>query len=210
MEHRTIDIVRSNTDFTICRFVKMASPSMTRNGDSGDDGIVTDIVSGGSNDRRTSSSESIIDAVTVGAAAKSGDNSVGIGAHVVVFLEKVASSAFPFNFRSTYPLLFVHATTGLRLASRIDQDIDIVGAQKYYNVGKSTIWEIPITGERLFDFKNTRVHPTNFESYIVHLIIKNRIIYIVNLPINYHQLFENVWRRWANKVGDYARMRESV
>jgi hypothetical protein len=127
-----------------------------------------------------------------------------------VFLEERQSSAFPFCSQSTYPLLFVHATRCVELASTIGEDIDVIGAEKYYDIGKSTIWRVPITKERLFDFKNARIDPIKFESYIVYLIIKYKIVYIINLPINYHKLFENVWRNWANKIGSDAGMRESV
>lgn len=112
------------------------------------------------------------------------------GVHVCVFLEELETSALPY-FRSEYPVIFVHATESFKFARIRDQDPGILAAARYSVLSNYTIWEVPITEDRLFDFTK-HSDPSIWVERIVSLIAKYKIVYFTNLPANYHYIFEDV------------------
>lgn len=125
-----------------------------------------------------------------------------------VFLEKQETSSFLFN-EATYPLIVTHATKPIKLAKLNYSDLDIKNISKYSEGSIYTIWEIPITEERIFDFKNTKILIDNLTEHITNLIIKQKIVYFVNIPVNYYNIFKNVYNCWSRAISDNSRMWKS-
>lgn len=126
--------------------------------------------------------------------------------HICAFLENRETSALPY-LHASYPLLIVHVTEPFKFARLNGRPAGILGATKYSAYGDYTIWEIPISEERLFDFEK-RSDSAHWVDQIISLIVKYKIVYFVKLPVDYHKLFEDVISTWSSKGGYNAGMPE--
>lgn len=124
--------------------------------------------------------------------------------HTCVLLEEQATYNFPFLL-PTYPLMFVHATEAIKLSTARTDHLHIIDAIKYSSEENYTIWEIPITKERLVDLSELNDITESPELYdncisnIVNVIKKYKIVYFKNLPFNYPIIFKNVHKYWSSK-----------
>lgn len=122
--------------------------------------------------------------------------------HICVLLEDEITFNWPFLL-PTYPLIFVHATEPMKVTTWNAQRLHIINAIKYSSQENYTIWEIPITDDRIIsleriDYDNNIAY-TNLVDNIVNAIEHYNIVYFKNLPFNYPKLFNDVSNLWSTQ-----------
>lgn len=162
----------------------------------------------------TSSSPSHIPTGSRGAsrAIDNTDDAAG-GTHCCVLLEKYESNAYPLDLPNSYPLMFVHATRPIRIAVPTRDNVrPPYGSTMIERIGdRYTIWEILIKPERLVDFHDiAKMDGETLVNKIVSLIIKYKVVYFSNLPINYYSVFKNVSHRWSFEICRHSGVRQSL
>lgn len=85
-----------------------------------------------------------------------------------------------------------------------DELPQICNISKYSEDRTFTIWEVNDVPERKFDFKslttNQNYNLITHITKIIDLILKYKIVYFVNLPLDYFELFEIVNNEFHERI----------
>lgn len=158
---------------------------------------------------------------------RSKDSTANLGIHVIAVLESTETYREPFDVRemcrgSFYPLVVTLCTSPLRIARSTEEPICpslVPGARRATaDRGPYTLWEIPVSPERTFDFatnskcfvETARGPRREIVRELVRLIIEYKVVYLRNVPQRYHGILQDVWTRWSSAIASLTGVRSSV
>lgn len=139
---------------------------------------------------------------------------VGRERHFCVLLENERTYRFLLP-ESTYGLTFLHATKRLTIVTRqectapnftgsivVPKCPPVPDAELATYVRDYYLWTVPDNAYRVIDCKN-RTHSARD---IVDLILKHKVVYLVNLPLDSFAVLQNVYTVWTSQGGANAGM----
>lgn len=130
--------------------------------------------------------------------------------HFCVLLEKQPTYRFLLP-ESTYSLTFLHATKRITIVTRQPNIAGSIVVPKRPPVSDAELatytrdyymWTVPDNAYRLVDYKNL----SHSARHIVDLILKYKVVYLVNLPLDSFAELQNVYTVWTSQGGANAGM----
>ena len=159
-------------------------------------------------------------------------NVPGIGINVVVIIDRHnTSQLFSYNFPdSTYPLVFAKSTgqpfrfvvaatgndslnlehndktTNCSSVNSVERE-PILNAIIVERTKQRVTWEVPIESKRTIDW-SVEKDQKKIINRATHLLFKYKVVYFVNIPFKYKQIFRDVASRWKTQLYAHADMCE--